>query len=180
MIIYLHGFDATSPGNHEKIMQLKFIDTEVRLVHYSTVHPKYDMSHILGEVHKYIQSSDDKAPLICGVGLGGFWSERIGFLCGIKQVIFDPNLFPEDNMVGKIEWPEEYLDIKSKCVLDFRKMNQKKCLCILSSLEDSYTMNCTKKALLPYYPIILDAQQGHKFKDIAHHLQRIKAFKLAP
>jgi len=27
MIIYLHGFDATSPGNHEKVLQLQFIDT---------------------------------------------------------------------------------------------------------------------------------------------------------
>ncbi|WP_421297817.1 YqiA/YcfP family alpha/beta fold hydrolase, partial [Aeromonas sp. 700722] len=24
MIIYLHGFDATSPGNHEKVLQLQF------------------------------------------------------------------------------------------------------------------------------------------------------------
>ena len=23
MIIYLHGFDATSPGNHEKVLQLQ-------------------------------------------------------------------------------------------------------------------------------------------------------------
>ncbi|MDU4095293.1 MAG: YqiA/YcfP family alpha/beta fold hydrolase, partial [Pantoea sp.] len=26
MIIYLHGFDSTSPGNHEKVLQLQFID----------------------------------------------------------------------------------------------------------------------------------------------------------
>lgn len=26
MIIYLHGFDSNSPGNHEKVMQLQFID----------------------------------------------------------------------------------------------------------------------------------------------------------
>ncbi|TOE58776.1 hypothetical protein CGJ44_16110, partial [Vibrio parahaemolyticus] len=25
MIIYLHGFDSTSPGNHEKVLQLQFI-----------------------------------------------------------------------------------------------------------------------------------------------------------
>lgn len=77
MIIYLHGFDATSPGNHEKVMQLKFIDQDVRFVHYSTIHPKHDMSHILKEVHQHVQDSDDKSPLICGVGLGGYWSERI-------------------------------------------------------------------------------------------------------
>ena len=132
MIIYLHGFDATSPGNHEKVMQLKFIDDDVRFVHYSTIHPKHDMSHILKEVHKHIQSSDDEHPLICGVGLGGFWSERVGFLCGIRQVILNPNLHPEDNMVGKIEWPEEYLDIETKCVSGFRAQNRKNCLCFLS------------------------------------------------
>ncbi len=60
MIIYLHGFDATSPGNHEKMMQLKFIDDDVRFVHYSTVHPKYDMGHLLKEVHHHIQASDDR------------------------------------------------------------------------------------------------------------------------
>ncbi|VTR47209.1 Predicted esterase [Serratia fonticola] len=36
MIIYLHGFDSTSPGNHEKIMQLQFIDPDVRFISYST------------------------------------------------------------------------------------------------------------------------------------------------
>ncbi|MBU5567957.1 hypothetical protein KQJ25_38205, partial [Escherichia sp. S69_ASV_4] len=25
MIIYLHGFDSNSPGNHEKVLQLQFI-----------------------------------------------------------------------------------------------------------------------------------------------------------
>ena len=47
MIIYLHGFDATSPGNHEKVRSLQFIDDDVRFVHYSTVHPRHDMSHLL-------------------------------------------------------------------------------------------------------------------------------------
>ena len=50
MIIYLHGFDATSPGNHEKVLQLQFIDDDVRFVHYSTIHPRHDMSHFLKEV----------------------------------------------------------------------------------------------------------------------------------
>ena len=125
MIIYLHGFDATSPGNQEKVMQLKFIDDDIRFINYSTVHPKQDMSDILKQVHRHIKSSDDKSPLLCGVGLGGFWSERIGFLCGIKQVIFNPNLHPEKSMIGKIEWPEEYLDIQTKCVSDFRSKNSK-------------------------------------------------------
>jgi len=177
MIIYLHGFDATSPGNHEKVMQLKFIDDDVRFVHYSTIHPKHDMSHILNEVDKHIKSSEDKTPLICGVGLGGFWSERIGFLCGIKQVIFNPNLHPEDNMVGKIEWPEEYLDIETKCVTDFRTKNSKNCLCILSSGDKMIDPLKSEHELSSYYQIIFDDKQEHKFQDISHHLKTIKQFK---
>jgi len=177
MIIYLHGFDATSPGNHEKVMQLKFIDDDVRFVHYSTIHPKHDMSHILKEVHKHIQSGDDESPLICGVGLGGYWSERIGFLCGIKQVIFNPNLHPEDNMVGKIEWPEEYIDIETKCVSSFRKLNSKNCLCILSTTDDMIDSSKSEHELSTYYQVIFDDKQEHKFRDISHHLQTIKHFK---
>ena len=178
MIIYLHGFDATSPGNHEKVMQLKFIDQDVRFVHYSTIHPKLDMSHILKEVHSHIQTSDDKNPLICGVGLGGYWSERIGFLCGIKQVIFNPNLHPEDNMVGRIEWPEEYFDIGSKCSKDFRENNKHQCLCILSTVDDVLDSKLSNYELTNYYPIIFDDKQGHKFRDIAVHLPTIKKFKM--
>ncbi|WP_354624482.1 alpha/beta hydrolase YcfP [Psychromonas sp. MME2] len=177
MIIYLHGFDATSPGNHEKVMQLKFIDDDVRFVHYSTIHPKHDMSHILKEVHKHVQSSDDDNPLICGVGLGGYWSERIGYLCGIKQVLFNPNLNPEDNMVGKIEWPEEYLDIATKCINDFRRKNRENCLCILSRTDEMLNSAESDYLLSKYYPIIFDENQGHKFQDISHHLQTIKQFK---
>ncbi len=177
MIIYLHGFDATSPGNHEKVMQLKFIDDDVRFVHYSTIHPRHDMSHILKEVHKHIQSSEDNSPLICGVGLGGFWSERIGFLCGIKQVILNPNLHPEDNMVGKIEWPEEYLDIETKCISNFRNKNSKNCLCILSISDEQMNSAQSDHELSQYYQIIFDEKQGHKFQDISHLLQTIKQFK---
>ncbi|WP_160061787.1 alpha/beta hydrolase YcfP [Psychromonas sp. L1A2] len=177
MIIYLHGFDATSPGNHEKVMQLKSIDQDVRSVHYSTIHPKQDMSHILKEVHQHIKSTDDSSPLICGVGLGGYWSERIGFLCGIKQVIFNPNLHPEDNMVGRIEWPEEYFDIDTKCVSDFRRENESKCLCILSTVDDVLDSEVSNHELANYYPIIFDQNQGHKFTDIAVHLTTISKFK---
>lgn len=80
MIIYLHGFDSNSPGNHEKVLQLQFIDSDVRFINYSTLHPKHDMQHLLKEVHKAIEQSGDPNPLICGVGLGGYWSERIGFV----------------------------------------------------------------------------------------------------
>jgi uncharacterized protein len=175
MIIYLHGFDATSPGNYEKVMQLKQIDQDVRFVHYSTIQPKKDMAHILKEVKQHISQCDDKQPLICGVGLGGYWSERIGFLCNIKQVIFNPNLHPEDNMVGRIEWPEEYFDIDVKCVTEFRKKNKNNCLCILSSVD----LDCEQgdHELSAYYPIIVDKIQSHKFTDISEHLQTIKNFK---
>lgn len=70
MIIYLHGFDSNSPGNHEKVLQLQFIDPDVRLVSYSTRHPKHDMQHLLKEVDKMLQLNVDERPLICGVGLG--------------------------------------------------------------------------------------------------------------
>jgi predicted esterase YcpF (UPF0227 family) len=68
MIIYLHGFDSNSPGNHEKVMQLQFIDPDVRLISYSTRHPKHDMQHLLKEVDKMLQLTADDRPLICGVG----------------------------------------------------------------------------------------------------------------
>lgn len=178
MIIYLHGFDATNNGNHEKVTQLQFIDEDVRFVHYSTIHPKHDMAHIMKEVDQHIKSSDDKSPLICGVGLGGFWSERIGFLCGIKQVMFNPNLHPENNMSGKIDWPEEYLDIATKCVTDFRRKNTQNCMCILSVKDELLDYNESRVELSEYYPIILDQEQDHKFQDISHHLQKIKEFKL--
>jgi predicted esterase YcpF (UPF0227 family) len=130
MIIYLHGFDSNSPGNHEKVLQLQFIDPDVRLISYSTRHPKHDMQHLLKEVDKMLQLNVDDRPLICGVGLGGYWAERIGFLCDIRQVVFNPNLFPNENMEGKIDRPEEYVDIATKCVSNFREKNRDRCLVI--------------------------------------------------
>ena len=179
MIIYLHGFDATSLGNHEKVLQLQFIDDDVRFVHYSTVHPRHDMSHLLKEVHKQLAMSNDTQPLICGVGLGGYWSERIGFLCGIKQVMFNPNLHPEVTMVGRIERPEEYTDISTKCVTEFRKKNAGNCICILSVNDEVVDNRQTERELKDYYNIVWDEREGHKFKNISAHLQMIKAFKLA-
>ncbi|CAH0533794.1 hypothetical protein VST7929_01669 [Vibrio stylophorae] len=177
MIIYLHGFDSTSPGNHEKVLQLQFIDADVRFVNYSTLHPKHDMQHLLKEVQRLIDGSDDPMPLICGVGLGGYWSERVGFLCGIKQVLFNPNLHPEHNMEGKIDRPEEYLDISTKCVTDFRQKNRARCLCFLSSKDEALNSQSSFDELSPYYDIVWDQKESHKFKKIAHHLQQIKAFK---
>ena len=179
MIIYLHGFDSNSPGNHEKVLQLQFIDPDVRLISYSTRHPKHDMQHLLKEVDKMLQLNVDERPLICGVGLGGYWSERIGFLCGIRQVMFNPNLFPEETMQGKIARPEEYNDIASKCVTEFRKKNARKCICILSVNDEVMDNSRTASELKEYYDIVWDEQQSHKFKDLSSHLQRIKAFKNA-
>ena len=177
MIIYLHGFDSTSPGNHEKVLQLQFIDTDVRFINYSTLHPKHDMQHLLKEVSKHMSLSDDKNPLICGVGLGGFWSERIGFLSGIKQVIFNPNLFPEENMEGRIDRPEEYRDISTKCVESFRQKNAGRCMVVLSSEDEVLDNERSASLLNPHYDVIWDDNQTHKFKSISSHLQAMKAFK---
>ncbi|MBY6197950.1 alpha/beta hydrolase YcfP [Vibrio hangzhouensis] len=179
MIIYLHGFDSTSPGNHEKVLQLQFIDEDVRFVNYSTLHPKHDMQHLLKEVNKLVQESKDEAPIICGVGLGGYWSERVGFLCGIKQVIFNPNLHPEINMQGRIDRPEEYEDIATKCVEKFRTKNAGRCLVVLSREDEIHDNNKTADELKDYYDIIWDETQTHKFKKISQHLQTMKAFKNA-
>lgn len=177
MIIYLHGFDSTSPGNHEKVLQLQFIDADVRLLSYSTLHPKHDMQHLLKETDKLLRSADGDTPLICGVGLGGYWAERIGFLNRIPQVIFNPNLWPEENMPGKIDRPEEYADITTKCVSNFRDKNRDSCLVILSRHDEALDNQRTVAALQPYYPVIWDEVESHKFKNLSPHLQRIKAFR---
>lgn len=177
MIIYLHGFDSNSPGNHEKVLQLQFIDPDVRFISYSTLHPRHDMQHLLKETNKAVQQSEDTHSLICGVGLGGFWAERIGFLCGIRQALFNPNLFPHENMPGKIDRPEEYLDIATKCISEFRTKNQDNCLVILSREDEMLDSQRSADTLSPYYNIIWDENQGHKFKQISPHLQAIKAFK---
>lgn len=177
MIIYLHGFDSTSPGNHEKVLQLQFIDDDIRFINYSTLHPKHDMQHLLKEVHKVIEQSGDKQAMICGVGLGAYWSERIGFLCGIKQVMFNPNLHPERTMQGRIDRPEEYEDIATKCVSEFRGKNKGRCLVILSKEDEIHDNSKTAVELESYYDIIWDETQTHKFKKISQHLQAMKAFK---
>ncbi|RNM26616.1 alpha/beta hydrolase [Dickeya undicola] len=177
MIIYLHGFDSSSPGNHEKVLQLQFIDPDVRLVSYSTLHPRHDMQHLLREVDKMLQVNADNRPLICGVGLGGFWAERIGFLCDIRQVMFNPNLFPQENMEGKIDRPEEYADIATKCVENFREKNRDRCMVVLSRHDEMLDNQRSACLLGEYYEIIWNENEGHKFRDISPHLQRIKAFK---
>ncbi len=180
MIIYLHGFDSTSPGNHEKVLQLQFIDDDIRFVNYSTLHPKHDMQHLLKEVHKAMEMSSDPNPLICGVGLGGYWSERIGFLSGIKQVIFNPNLHPEENMQGRIDRPEEYEDISTKCVDEFRSKNRDSCLVFLSRKDEIRDNQVTAVEFEPYYKVVWDETETHKFQKISHHLKMMKQFKNQP
>lgn len=177
MIIYLHGFDSTSPGNHEKVLQLQFVDPDVRMISYSTRHPKHDMQFLLKETDKMLKLSGDERPLICGVGLGGYWAERIGFLCGIRQAIFNPNLFPYENMAGKIDRPEEYEDIATKCISNFREKNRDRCLTFLSRNDEVLDSQRSASELQNYYQIIWDENQTHKFKNIAPHLYEINTFK---
>ncbi|MGF1723259.1 alpha/beta hydrolase YcfP [Photobacterium nomapromontoriensis] len=177
MIIYLHGYDATSAGNHEKVLQLQFID-DVKVVTYSTQHPKHDMAHLLKEVSILVTEYGAADTLICGVGLGGYWAERIGFLCGIKQALFNPNLHPEVNMEGKIDRPEEYADIATKCVTDYRTKNQGCCLVFLSTHDETMDNRASETELSPYYDVVWDDKESHKFKKISQHLQALKAFKV--
>ncbi|MEI6859303.1 MAG: alpha/beta hydrolase YcfP [Shewanella sp.] len=177
MILYLHGFDATSLGNHDKMRQLQFIDKDVRLVSYSTQHPKNDMQQLLNEVRRQLQESDDPAPLILGVGLGAFWAERIGFLNGLSSVLINPNLSPEINMIGKIDRPEEYADITNKCVTGFRSKYEGKALVILSRLDDVSDNAQVYDALNDYYQVIWDEEQPHKFPSLASYLAPIASFK---
>ncbi|EDP99812.1 alpha/beta hydrolase YcfP [Shewanella benthica] len=178
MILYLHGFDATSPGNHEKMRQLQFIDKDVRLVSYSTQHPKHDMQQLLNQVSRQLQQSDDPAPLIMGVGLGAFWAERIGFLNRLRAVLINPNLSPEIDMVGKIDRPEEYADITSKCIASFRSKNEANALVILSRADDVNNNALVCDVMSEYYQVIWDEEQPHKFPVLASHLAQIVAFKL--
>ncbi len=179
MILYLHGFDATSPGNHDKMRQLSYIDPDVRLISYSTLHPKHDMQHLLKDVAKQMHYSEDTAPLMLGVGLGAYWAERIGFLHGLKAVLINPNLHPEQTMVGKIDRPEEYADIANKCVSEFRRKNRGKAMCILSRLDEIQDSQLSAKELGDYYSIEWDETQSHKFAQLGGYLPKIKAFKLS-
>lgn len=177
MILYLHGYDATSPGNHDKIRQLAFIDDDVRLISYSTQHPRHDMQYLLNEVDKQLKLSDDPNPIMIGVGLGAYWCERIAFLSGLRSVMINPNLWPEQNMVGKIDRPEEYADIASKCVFQFRDKNQGKSLVILSRQNQVFDPQVSSELLGQFYPLIWDEEQPHKFPSLGPHLNAIKAFR---
>lgn len=177
MIIYLHGFSSSHANDYEKMMQLRYIDEDVRFVNYSTLHPRHDMQHLLQEVHKLVSKTEDKSPLICGVGLGGYWAERVGFLCGIKQVMLNPTLFPSEILQDKIDRPEEFEDIALKCVTNFREKNKGNALVLLSSLDEVVNANRSADALAPYYDIIWDDIESHAFNKFSQYILRIKAFK---
>ncbi|EHC35930.1 hypothetical protein SEEC0006_22595 [Salmonella enterica subsp. enterica serovar Choleraesuis str. 0006] len=48
---------------------------------------------------------------------------------------------------------------------------------ILSRHDEALDSQRSAQALHPYYEIVWDEEQTHKFKNISPHLQRIKAFK---
>ncbi|WP_293731474.1 alpha/beta hydrolase YcfP [uncultured Actinobacillus sp.] len=177
MIIYLHGFSSSHANDYEKMMQLRYIDEDVRFVNYSTLHPRHDMQHLLQEVHKLVSKTEDKSPLICGVGLGGYWAERVGFLCGIKQVMLNPTLFPSEILQDKIDRPEEFEDIALKCVTNFREKNKGNALVLLSSLDEVVNANRSADVLAPYYDIIWDDIESHEFNKFSQYILQIKAFK---
>ena len=177
MIIYLHGFSSSHANDYEKMMQLRYIDEDVRFVNYSTLHPRHDMQHLLQEVHKLVSKTEDKSPLICGVGLGGYWAECVGFLCGIKQVMLNPTLFPSEILQDKIDRPEEFEDIALKCVTNFREKNKGNALVLLSSLDEVVNANRSADVLAPYYDIIWDDIESHEFNKFSQYILQIKAFK---
>ena len=80
-------------------------------------------------------------------------------------------------MEGRIDRPEEYTDIMTKCVEDFRKKNAGNCLCILSTNDEVLDNQATKDELDQFYDIVWDENETHKFKKISQHLQKIKVFK---
>ena len=55
--------------------------------------------------------------------------------------------------------------------------NRDRCLTLLSRHDGILDSQRSAEALNPYYEIVWDEQQPHKFPDVSSHLQRIKAFK---
>lgn len=82
-------------------------------------------------------------------------------------------------MVGRIDRPEEYEDIATKCVAQYRMKNKGRCLVVLSREDEIHDNTKTEAALEDYYDIIWDEKENHKFKKISQHLQAMKAFKNA-
>ena len=163
MIIYLHGFDSTSPGNHEKVLQLQFIDPDVRFISYSTLHPRHDMQHLLKEVDKAVQQGGDAHPLICGSAsavLGGAHRLPVRHSPGDVQ----PQSVPgraharQDRPAGRVS------RYRHPRVEDFREKNRDRCLVVLSRHDEVLDNRRSAELLHHYYEIVWDEQQTHKFK----------------
>ena len=133
MIIYLHGFDATSPAIMKKCCSCSL--SMMMCVSCTTAR------FTLARHEPSAQGSEEAArhehrsqPLICGVGLGGYWAtDRVSVRHQAGGL--QPNLHPEEH-AGKIDRPEEYEDIGTKCVTEFRNKNSGNCLCILSVQDE--------------------------------------------
>ena len=67
-------------------------------------------------------------------------------------------------MEGKIDRPEEYADIATKCVTNFREKNRDRCLVVLSRQDEALDSQRSADLLHHYYEIIWDEEQTHKFK----------------
>jgi predicted esterase YcpF (UPF0227 family) len=81
-------------------------------------------------------------------------------------------------MEGKIDRPEEYVDIATKCVNNFREKNRDRCLAILSRKDEALDSQRSAQELHHHSTKLSGMmKQSHKFKNISPHLQRIKAFK---
>lgn len=91
--------------------------------------------------------------------------------------MFNPNLFPYENMEGKIDRPEEYADIATKCVTTSVRRIAIAARVILSRHDEALNSQRSSEELHHFYEIVWDEEQTHKFKNISPHLQRIKAFK---
>lgn len=57
-------------------------------------------------------------------------------------------------MEGKIDRPEEYADIATKCVTNFREKNRDRCLVILSRNDEALNSQRTSEELHHYYEIV--------------------------
>ena len=55
--------------------------------------------------------------------------------------------------------------------------NRGNCLVFLSTQDEVLNSQRSSEVLSPFYEIIWDESESHKFKKISHHLQKLKAFK---
>ncbi|MEG1110196.1 MAG: YqiA/YcfP family alpha/beta fold hydrolase, partial [Hafnia sp.] len=52
-----------------------------------------------------------------------------------------------------------------------------RCLAVLSRHDEVLNSQRSAEYLQPFYEIVWDEQQTHKFKSLSQHLQKIRAFK---